>query len=67
MILIEAEYVDRVEGLSPVIAAMTEFDSNQTGDNQGIVPATQLELKGCGLIREKDERRIWTTIKEGKL
>ena len=67
MIIIEAEYVGRVEGLSPVIAAMTEFDKNQTGNNQGIVPPTQLELKGCGLMREIDESRIWTTIKDGKL
>jgi hypothetical protein len=67
MIIIEAEHVSRIKGLSPVIAAMTEFDMKQTGHNQGIVPPSQLELKGCGLMSEIDESRIWGTIKDAKL
>ena len=67
MIIIEAEHVARIKSLSPVIAAMTEFDMKQTGHNQGIAPPSQLELKGCGPMSEIDESRIWGTIKDGKL
>ena len=67
MIIIEGKHVRWLEGLSPVIAAMKELPMKHTGPNQGTVTPTQLELKGCGLVSETDERRIWGTIKEGEL
>ena len=60
MIILEGTHAKWVRGLSPVIAAMKVLSVD------AMYPAP-LELKGCGLMSEADEGKIWETLREGVL
>ena len=53
-----------IEGLSPVIAAMTKFERDRHESKRGGVIKTDLKLKGCGHLDGIEEGMIWATITE---
>ena len=64
MILIEEKHVRWIEGLSPVITAMTTFKRDWHESKRGRVIKTDLKLKGCGHLDEIEEGMIWAIITE---
>jgi hypothetical protein len=58
MIVLEGKHATWLRGLSPIIHAVKVLPADPMN------PAP-LELKGCGLMSETDETKIWETLREG--
>ena len=58
MIIIKGEQAKWLRKISPLIAAMDNDSMNNT-------ETAPLNFKGCGLMLEADEARIWEFLREG--
>ena len=58
MIILEGKHATWLRGLSPIINAVKVLSLDP-------MDPAPMELKGCGLMSEADETKIWETLREG--